>query len=49
MPELPEIETIKRGLETIKNNKIQQVFRSEKKLRIVNNLDLQNLVNQIFL
>ena len=46
MPELPEIETIKRGLETIKNNKIQQVFRSEKKLRIDNDLDLQSLINQ---
>ncbi len=34
MPELPEIETIKRGLATIKNNQIQQFFRSEKKLRI---------------
>ena len=46
MPELPEIETIKRGLATIKNNQIHQVFRSDKKLRIDNNLDLQNLVNQ---
>ena len=42
MPELPEIETIKRGLATIKNNQIQQIFRSEKKLRIDNDLNLKN-------
>ena len=46
MPELPEIETIKTGLATIKNNQIQQIFRSEKKLRIDNNLNLNNLINQ---
>lgn len=41
MPELPEIETIKIGLENkIINKKIIETFRSNKKLRIESSLDL---------
>lgn len=43
MPELPEVETIRRGLENLVGKKIQKVFRSEKKLRIDSSLDLQGL------
>ena len=46
MPELPEIETIKKGLESIKNKKIENFFRSEQKLRINNDLDFDNLIHQ---
>ena len=46
MPELPEIETIRRGLSSITNQKIQQIFRSDKKLRIDSDLDLKKLINQ---
>jgi formamidopyrimidine-DNA glycosylase len=44
MPELPEVETLRLGLEEIAGKKIMQVFRSEKKMRIDSSLDLQNLV-----
>jgi formamidopyrimidine-DNA glycosylase len=44
MPELPEVETIKRGLEVLKNKKILHIFRSQKKFRIESSLDLQGLV-----
>jgi formamidopyrimidine-DNA glycosylase len=44
MPELPEVETIRRGLENLVGKKIIQVFRSDKKMRIVSTLDLQGLV-----
>lgn len=43
MPELPEVETVKRGLEILADKKISHVFRSEKKLRINSSLDLHNL------
>lgn len=44
MPELPEVETIRRGLEKICSKKVTKIFRSEKKLRIGSSLDLQGLV-----
>ncbi len=40
MPELPEVETIKRGLNNITNKTISQVFRSNKKMRFDSHLDL---------
>ena len=43
MPELPEVETICRGLGNLIGRRIQKVFRSEKKLRIDSSLDLQGL------
>lgn len=46
MPELPEIETIKTGLESIKSKKIENFFRSTQKLRIDNDLSFDNLINQ---
>ena len=46
MPELPEIETIRKGLEFIKNKKIENFFRSEHKLRIDNDLDFEQLLHQ---
>ncbi len=47
MPELPEIETIRIGLNNIINKKISQVFRSDKKLRIASTLDLKGLNGSI--
>jgi len=44
MPELPEIETIRHGLQNIVGKKIKQISRSEKKLRMASKLDLQGLV-----
>lgn len=46
MPELPEIETICNGLQTISGNKIEQIFRSPKKLRIESKIDLSNLIGK---
>ncbi|MBU6140764.1 MAG: bifunctional DNA-formamidopyrimidine glycosylase/DNA-(apurinic or apyrimidinic site) lyase [Proteobacteria bacterium] len=43
MPELPEVETIRRGLENIVGKKITNIFRSEKKLRLNSSLDFQAL------
>lgn len=43
MPELPEVETIRRGLTSLVGKKIVEVFRSEKKMRIESSLDLQGL------
>jgi formamidopyrimidine-DNA glycosylase len=43
MPELPEVETIRRGLENITGKKIIEVFSSGKKMRIDSSLDLQGL------
>lgn len=43
MPELPEVETVRRGLENLVGKKIVKVFRSDKKMRIASNLDLQEL------
>jgi formamidopyrimidine-DNA glycosylase len=44
MPELPEVETVRRGLENLVGQKVVEVFRSQKKLRICSSLDLQSLV-----
>jgi formamidopyrimidine-DNA glycosylase len=33
MPELPEVETVRRGLEKIIGKKVGNIFRSDKKLR----------------
>ena len=49
MPELPEVETIKQGLKKIVGQKITKVFRSDKKLRITESLDLQGLVGKTIL
>lgn len=43
MPELPEVETIRRGLKNIVGKKITKIFRSEKKLRLDSSLDFQAL------
>lgn len=43
MPELPEVETVRRGLAVIEGKKINRVFRSDKKMRIESSLDLQSL------
>ena len=43
MPELPEVETIKRGLNNITNKRISQVFRSNKNLRFESHLEF-NLI-----
>ncbi|NBX52369.1 MAG: bifunctional DNA-formamidopyrimidine glycosylase/DNA-(apurinic or apyrimidinic site) lyase [Proteobacteria bacterium] len=40
MPELPEIETIKLGIQSIKNLQITQIYRSNHRLRIDSTLDL---------
>lgn len=45
MPELPEIETIRRGLQDLVGQKVNQVFRSDKKMRFGSTLDL-NLINK---
>ena len=44
MPELPEVETIKRDLKNLEDQKIIDIFRSDKKMRICSSLDLQELV-----
>ena len=44
MPELPEVETIKRDLKILEEQKIIEIFRSDKKMRISSSLDLQELV-----
>jgi formamidopyrimidine-DNA glycosylase len=44
MPELPEVETIKRDLKILEDQKIIDIFRSDKKMRICSSLDLQELV-----
>ncbi len=43
MPELPEVETIRKGLENLIGKKVTQVFRSQKKMRMTSTLDLQGL------
>ncbi len=45
MPELPEVETIRLGLQNLVGKKIIEVFSSAKKLRIISTLDLQTLEN----
>lgn len=44
MPELPEVETIARGLQNLVGKRVKKTFTSDKKLRIKSSLDLQNLV-----
>jgi len=44
MPELPEVETIKRDLKVLEDQKIIEIYRSDKKMRIESSLDLQELV-----
>lgn len=46
MPELPEVETIKNGLEKIVNLKISEIKRSNFKLRIENQICFNHLINQ---
>lgn len=46
MPELPEVETIRQGLECLIGKKVSRVFRSEKKLRTASTLDLSLLNNK---
>lgn len=46
MPELPEVETVRRGLEGLIGKKIVKIFRSEKKLRSISTLDLLILNNK---
>jgi formamidopyrimidine-DNA glycosylase len=43
MPELPEVETVKKGLTPIINKKIINIFRSNKNLRFASSLNLEIL------
>lgn len=43
MPELPEVETVRRGIEHLSGRKIMRIFRSTKKMRLDSTLDLQGL------
>lgn len=43
MPELPEVETVRRGIEHLSGKKIIKIFRSDKKMRFESTLDLQDL------
>jgi formamidopyrimidine-DNA glycosylase len=45
MPELPEVETIRRDLEILHQQKIIAIYRSDKKMRLDSSVDLQKLVN----
>ena len=45
MPELPEVETIRRDLEILHQQKIIAIYRSNKKMRIDSSVDLHSLVN----
>jgi len=45
MPELPEVETISRGLQSLCGAKIKDVFRSSKRLRTDSTLDFYTLKN----
>lgn len=45
MPELPEVETVKRGLSQIINKEIIDIFRSNKNLRFASSLNLEILKN----
>lgn len=45
MPELPEVETVKNGMISLKNKKISEVFSSNKKLRFASTLNLSQLEN----
>jgi formamidopyrimidine-DNA glycosylase len=41
MPELPEVETVRRGLTNLVGKKVIRVFKSEKNLRFASTLDLE--------
>ncbi len=45
MPELPEVETIRLGLQNLVNKKISYIFRSDKKLRIESTENLDKILN----
>lgn len=45
MPELPEIETIKRGILTLQNSVVKEIFRSPMKLRVESSNKLENIIN----
>lgn len=45
MPELPEVETVRRGLVRLKGKKVKEVFRSEKNLRIESTENLHKLID----
>lgn len=45
MPELPEVETVKRGLVKIENKKVRSFFRSDKNLRFASNLNFERIIN----
>ena len=45
MPELPEVETVRKGLEHLVSKKITKIFRSNKKLRFNSSLELKSLEN----
>ncbi len=45
MPELPEVETVRKGLQNLEGKKVKSVFRSDKKMRIASTLDLEELKN----
>ncbi len=49
MPELPEVETIRLGLQDLVGKKINEIFLSAKKLRIASTLDLQGLKQDLIL
>lgn len=44
MPELPEVETVCKGLQNLINKKVNKVFRSDKNLRIQSSLDLKLII-----
>lgn len=45
MPELPEVETIRRDLEILHQQKIIAIYRSKKKMRLESSVNLQRLVD----
>lgn len=45
MPELPEVETVCKGLKDIMDKRVEKVFRSEKKLRFETQMDISELKN----
>lgn len=44
MPELPEVETVCKGLQPLVNKKVSTIFRSDKKLRIESALKLDEII-----
>lgn len=45
MPELPEVETIRLGLQILLHKKVRNIFRSDKKLRIESTENLDKILN----